>query len=484
LTQREHRSLFFLLAFAALLRVVTLGVWGPIYQPDSHGFAHIADTLLQDAVWLHDGGLRSGFRAATTFRVLGYPILLAGLKLVFGSAFDIATVVLQSVVSVLAAAVLFRLALAFGLASEAAALAAFGYSSSILWLFDMNILVDSLFANAMFIAAAMPSLALLRGRAPTIAVLAGAGLLLAFATLLRETGVYFAPVWAIGVLVAVLSAGRPWKAAVLAAALILLPTFVTASAYREWNRYRTGFAFLTTAAQATMWFGPIEVAKKQGVAPFAADPRVAGAIQAALDANAETPMQGARAVNLYLYERHGLLSPQIADLAFLAYRQAALAAPVDLMLSRLRRFKPVNALLLTNLTYAPERIIEYSQASYDVPGLSAHLRALRDGRIEIWRIALVVLEVGQRTVSASIFAAFLLGTPWLAYRAFRSRNVNLVRLGVLAWFWLCWGALNGAYLLASFEERYAIATLPLAAVGGLFVLSRRFQRLRAAKNAS
>ncbi|WP_341702897.1 hypothetical protein [Ferrovibrio sp.] len=477
----ERFALTGLLVFAAAIRLFALVTWGPLYQPDSYSFQGYAEVLASSSDWLSEEKLDQQPRTKSTFRVIGYPLVMAALMEFFGERFDIALVVLQSALSVFATYLAFRVARALDLGLWTAVFAAFAYTTSILLLFDMNILVDSFFANGLFISVALLVLGIRGGARPGSLALLGIGLLLALTLLIRETVVYFAPFIALGGALWARQAGRSWWRMAISFVLVLLPVLVVASGYREWNRYRTGQAFLTTGAQMTMWFGPMDVARKKGVDVFAYDPRVQEALTVALKADPGIPMDGAKALNRHLFDNEQMQAPEIAQMAFGAYFHAVKAAPITLLAGRLKRVRP--RFLMFNMSQSVETIIEMGE-DIRIPGFRDNVFALARGEGSVGIAIRVLLDIAQRTISVTLLLAFIVGVPWTIIRRLRHRSALELPLILAGWFWLIYFAVNGAYILASFEDRYVMATMPLACIGGLWVIGRRYQVLRAETKSS
>lgn len=131
--------------------------------------------------------------------------------------------VLQSAISVLATILAFRLARTLQLGVPASAFVALAHTTSILLLFDLNILVDRLFANGLFIAAALLALGILSGRRPGYLSVLGIGAILIVPFLMRETTIYFLPFWALGSIIWARCAGMRWNRAFLCFVVAALP---------------------------------------------------------------------------------------------------------------------------------------------------------------------------------------------------------------------------------------------------------------------
>lgn len=479
-----QKALAVVVGIATAMRVAAFLVYGPLYQPDSSSFTHAASLILQGQEWLSFADIDNVRGHDMTLRMLGYPLLIAGLKLIAGVYADHAVVALQSLCSIIATALVFRVSRAIDLGVAVSTFVALAYTSSIAFLFDFNVLVDSLFANGLLISACLITIGMQQCRLPAFPALLGIGFLLVVSFLVRETAVYFAPIWALGIVIWARQARASWSYSVICALIFILPVLLISTGYREWNRHRTGVPFLTTGAQMTMWFGPVEVARKKGTDLFADDPAIADAIGLALKTDTDFPMAGAVAINNYFFAR-ALRSTDIADLAFKAYFMALRAAPVTLMIDRLSRYRTRAVLLLVNASMPLEVMKDFSEKRSNTAFVDRARTAIAAGGIEgIATLAWMALEVVQLAISAILLLAFAFGVPLLIiHLLWRNQHLDRIPL-ILGWFWCMYWGLNGAYILASFEGRYAIATLPLACMGGLWICIYGVQVFRAARNAS
>jgi hypothetical protein len=471
-------------AIAIAMRVAAFLYFGPVYQPDSSDFTRLATAMLKSSEWLSFADIEHLAGYNKTLRMLGYPWLIAGLQFLFGGAADHVAVLLQALCSIVATGLVFRVGRAIGLGVAASCFVALAHTSSIAFLFDFNILVDSFYANGLLIAACLLTLGIYGGSAPKAARILAISLLLVGSFLVRETTMFFVPIWAIGVVIWARRTSASWMRSLLYAVLFVLPVLLAGTAYREWNRYRTGVPFLTTGAQLSMWFGPVEVARKQGVALYADDPRIVEAMNLALQADPDFPMTGASAINEYLFAQ-GFKATDVAALGFKAFGMALKGAPMTLITDRLTRYRPRAVLLLVNASMPLESLNDFSQRRDNTAFFARGRAAMAAGGIAgAITLTSMALEVAQIAVSAVLLLAFVAGIPLLViYALLHARRLDVTLL-VLGWFWCMYWGVNGAYILASFEARYALPTLPLACLGGVWVCLKGVQALRSVRNAS
>lgn len=481
----DRKAFLAVISIATALRVAAFVLFGPVYQPDSSvHFAALTTAMLEGTDWLSHADIDHIEGYNWTLRALGYPLLIAGLHQLVGNLADHVAVILQSVGSVIATGLVFRTGRAIGLGVAASFFAALAHTSSIALLFDFNILVDSIYANGLLISACLLTLGIYSGRVPSALQLLAIGLLPLAAFLVRETTLFFLPIWAVGVVIWARQVKASWLRSLSYVLIFVLPVLLANTAYREWNRYRTGVSFLTTGAQMSMWFAPVEVARKHGVEMFSGDPRIVEAMAVALRAYPYFPMTGAYAINTYLYDQ-GVNATEIASLASKAYVIALQNAPVTLIKDRLTRYRPRAVLLLVNASFPLESLKDFSEQRDNTAFFDRGRAAISAGGIEgVTMLTWMALEIIQLGISAILLLAFIAGIPLLIMRALLlTRRLDRTLL-VLGWFWCMYWGVNGAYILVSFEGRYALPTLPIACLGGMWMCLRGLQALRSARNAS
>ena len=118
--QAAQRPVFYLLGFAAIIKISVLLISGPSFDPDSNGYNAYADAILDHGrafaplVW--------GAEAIPLFifRFPGYPLVLAGAKLASTEHYPFITVILQCMLSGVAVYLIYRVVERLFLSSIAA----------------------------------------------------------------------------------------------------------------------------------------------------------------------------------------------------------------------------------------------------------------------------------------------------------------------------------------------------------------------------
>jgi hypothetical protein len=145
--QATRKPVFYLLGFAAIIKISVLLISGPSFHLDSNGYNAYANAILDHGrafapvVW--------GAEASPLFifRFPGYPLVLAGAKLVSAEHYAFVTVILQCILTGVAVYLIYRVAERLFLFSIPAVLVAGLYLFSESMLYDNSILSDSIYAS-------------------------------------------------------------------------------------------------------------------------------------------------------------------------------------------------------------------------------------------------------------------------------------------------------------------------------------------------
>ncbi len=448
----------YLLVLAAILaaKLTLLAIFDPIPAPDSAGYIAYSDAMLAGGAWLRDAGIHAAAIPVLAFRMMGYPLLISAARLLAGTGW---TWLLALVQIALALLVLFRLCALrtpLGLSAGALLFALVAIATSSSLVLDATMLSDSLHASLVILAITALLRPALSGRPVGAWAALGAGLLLAAAFLLREALVYL---WLPMLPLLALAAGGKRRLAV--AALALLPLAATIVAYSAWNRQRAGTAFVTTGGETTL-LQPVVLASARDPAIFAGTSPLD---QAARQTIKHHDFADVLDIDQRLFGTWHMTAPEISAAAYREYFAAWRGHPAAMartVLANLRAnqtflfFRPIDAVreYILWATGRPSELGRWKSVAAD------------------WRmLPFYLLSQLFRVVSVSLFAAFLLTTPWRAWRDGRSSAV--ARAGLALWLlYLGWFAV---YAMVHIETRYMAPVLPFAilfAIANLLWLRR------------
>lgn len=452
-----------------LYRVVLLAMFGPVLQPDSYGYISLADAWLGDLSWMHHLDLTSGIKPATSFRMMGYPALLALMKSLFGGHFLYATILLQSAVSMGAAFMVYRVGRALELPKIWACAAMVFYSVSICVLFDLNILTDSLSASLFVISIGIIAGAMLQDEDFCFRkILLGGGLIM-LAFLCRENMFYFLILATPGILVWGYIVQAGWEKTIIAAMIFMAPLLVVQEGYKSWNSYRSGERFLTTGSVAAMVIGPLRV-RDAGVEIFKDHPVYEAAYQSIQNAPRDTPVIMGYDFAKYVMQAKNLNAAQMARESFSVFYLTLVKAPFDLVKNRLGRYKVRNLFLWINVDWPIEFIMEVTQ-QIRIPGPSETAKNLfHDFRFD--QFLRVILFLMTAIPSAILYAVFMIGVPMKILGYIKRWETPPPEFLVQAWFYALFCGVTCMFILVSFEERYTIAILPWGILTSLTMMAR------------
>lgn len=455
----DSRPLAAFLALAAAVKLLVILAAGPGVSPDTGGYLEFADAILKgwDAVtavpWGADAGLPS-----LVFRTAGYPLLLAGAKLLAGAHYQYVVVAAQSALTLLSMLMIFRLSRAL-LASDAAAwFVGVFYLFSQSLLYDVEILSDSLYATLFNVV--------LFG---TLGGLTGAwrlgggrmilfGLLWGWSILVRENGLYFT------VLPVLLLACGGRRAA------LMIPVFLAAVAavlapYLLWNWHRTGEAFISVAGAAN-WLRPGFHMLRFGYAnPFDGDDPVSQLVRQGMP----DYEFGAQVTILEALQRQlGLTPTRLQSYLFERFVATVSEYPVAYLKMVLTQLRPFSlGSVLTDPAFALNEFFQYGPVLGQrvLPGVSLKgaVAVFRD--FSLGGIAGFLLAAAGVAVSTVLFFVFAVGVPWWAVRVLRGRAPAGPRFGAALFGWTTFFTVVGAFCLVHFEMRHALPAIPLALLG-------------------
>lgn len=274
---------------AALLKLILLLVVGASIQPDSPEYISLADGILAQGAVLQPFDFSSAALPHPVFRMIGYPLIIAGAKLFSPIHWAALLVLLQGAVTLVTSAVVFSVLQRLFASTAAAAFTIILYlgSGSLLW--DNSILSDSLYAS-FFNLVIFALLGDLIGRWRIgLAGILGLAVLWSYSLILRDSGTYFT------ILPLILLGARAWQRrdgwlALAPMALFIAVIVGTILAYMGFNHYRTGAWFFGITGVAN-WLRPVFDMAKYGYAqPFTGNDLVS-TVMRSLPAEYEFPAQ-------------------------------------------------------------------------------------------------------------------------------------------------------------------------------------------------
>ncbi len=464
------RPLLALLGVVLLSRVAVLAVFGVQDMPDSSGYWEYADYILATPDW--------SSRAGYLFRMVGFPLLIAGLKSVSADHWRLLLGAVQTLMTLGALVALYHAARSLGLSRRRAVAIGAGYGFSVVFFLDTVVLTDSLHAGLLVIAV---SLLILQCSAPGsaragsfAAAFAAVGILLALAFLLRENTVYLlAPLLPLLALAAWRVAGR--RSLLVSGAcvlLALLPLLATLTVIQDWNERRTGERFVTTGARTVYTYALMKPYLTLFPEIFSGDTPLDRAFRRYVR---EDRFGDIVALNAALKRDYGWSETEIVRKARDKYLRTLAANPLVGLYIVVRNIKPSTFLGLFQPALSVGQMLSVSEGNFRYWRARFLAREiLFDGRFSL--VPSFLLMAAESLLSLALFAVFVFVVP---YRFFRTAGRQGVRRtvaggwGVVATLWLLYAGFWLIHALVNIEPRYLAGANVAVLLSGAYALRDR-----------
>ncbi|HWD58288.1 MAG TPA: hypothetical protein VG308_08430 [Stellaceae bacterium] len=449
-------------------KLLVLACAGPIVQPDTAAYVPFADAILDGRAFAR---VAWGSEALPpfVFHMAGYPLFLAAAKLVAPGAWAAVSIVAQDALSLCAMALMFRVGerILGGAGPAAAATLLYAGLASLLW--DNSLLSDSLYA-ALFdiVMFALLGAALGCWRLSPMRV-AGLAFLWGYSLWTRDSGLAFT-LLPLAVLIAIGSrrAGPAWRRFGAAFGFVLGVALMV-EAYRLFNLYRTGEAFLGITATANVLRPLFDMAALGYADPFAGADPLSRAVRATMHAR-DFPAQWDFLTGP-LFNLCRCTPLQLQSLVLAAYRHAVIHFPIAYSREVLHNFAYFSlASDVADPVGAINQFVEQGMPSATprIPGLSLqHLAALAED-FSAGRLVLMLVAGFCNVMAALLFTLFLFGVPWIWLRE-RPRRAAV---DALAFLWLVFVGVVLGFSLLHREARHSLPVLPAAEIGIVYTVSR------------
>jgi hypothetical protein len=407
------RPLLPLLAGALLLllglKLAVLMAFGPTIAPDSRDYIGYADQILSGAFRHVD--LATDAIPLTLYRTIGYPAAIAAAKIIAPAHWAWAAVLFQFAVSLVATAMVYRLARRFGLGAWFSLGAAAAYATSLQFVVDQAIASDSLCASTLTIAACILAELALRCAAPRLLLALAAGVFIAVSFLMRDV-IALEVIGLVPLAAAAASSAQGSARRVAIFALSLLPLIGAYVGYMEWNRARVGDTVITTVPQWVLLDALVR-ASRYDPALFSG----ASAIdQVGRRVTKDYTLDESLEANKILHREYGWNALQIAHEVTHAYFSAWIDHPRAMIRHALHFLSETQLHQAVRPIETVRDVLLWNTGSDHEFGREAAVRA---GNARM--IPAVIFHRLFETISTLVFAAFLLVTP-----------LRLVREGVTA----------------------------------------------------
>lgn len=474
--RRRAQALLGLLIALALVKLAILVLLGPSFLPDSPGYLSFADAILDHGRAFAPIPWGSEAAPNLVFRTAGYPLLLAGAKLLSPSHGAALVILFQGALGLAATALVVRVAERL-LGSTGAALSAglvYGLSEALLW--DNSILPDSLYA-ALFIIVVFSLLGHAVGSWRLgLPRLVGLAVLWGYSIWTRDNGIYFTLFPLLICLWIATARPRLERRRFGFAVAFLLVTAGMSSAYVALNWYRTGGVFLGITGVEN-WLRPVFDMQRYGYArPFDGDSLVARTAREEMTGEDFGAQLRFLAV---LHQRCRCTSPELQSLVLAEFLSAARRHPVAYLRVVWRNF---NYLGLAELVADPVTTVNLVSEFGTrlerrvIPGLSVRTLSALSRHFSATDLLLVMVSTLTAALALVLFTLFLFGVPGFVLRALRGRETLSEPLAAVGFLWLTFLGVAGAFALVHLEARHVLPILPAAVIGTIYVLQRLARR--------
>jgi hypothetical protein len=449
-----------LVAFAVLvaLKLGVLASFAPALQFDSFGYEKYADAILSGEFRRVD--LATDPMPVTLTRMIGYPAVIAATKILAGRNWAWSVVLFQFAVSLLATAMVYRLARAFRLGVWLSLGVVAAQATAMQFVVDQAVLTDSLTGSTTTIAICVLGLIALRRTTTPLPVYLGAGALIAIAFLIRDVIAFFA-IGLVPLAAAAALVEHSRFRQLSACALVFLPLIATHFAYAEWNRIRIGAAVATSISQAALFGALVEATRYDDTIFSGSTPIdvVGRSVQKIMDAG----QAGYEAQSSILLHRdYGWDAVRINHEVTLAYLRAWRDHP------RAMIFHIFHHISETELHQAVRPIETLRDVLLWTTGSMhefASERAVRSGNL--WMIPAVIANWLSMTASVVVFLAFLVITPIRLLREGWNAETS-VSIGI----WCYYFTVGGLYATVHLEPRYLTPVVAGSIVVGVVNIVR------------
>jgi hypothetical protein len=448
------------------LKLAVLAAFGPTIAPDSRDYVDYADQILSGAFRQLD--LANDALPLTLYRPIGYPAVIAAAKVIVPAHWAWAVVLFQFLVSLVATAMVYRLARRFGLGVWLSLGTAAAYATSLQFVVDQAIASDSLCASTFTVASCILAELALRRAPPRPLKLFVAGLLIAASFLTRDV-IAFVALGLVPLAAASAAGANGWVRRAAAMVLVFLPLIGTYVGIVEWNRSRVGAPVVTTVAQWSL-LDPLVRASRYDPTFFSGDSPVA---QVGRRVARNFTLDESLEANKILHREYGWNAVRIAHEVTAAYVRAWIDHPAAMVRHALTFFSEAQLHQAVRPTETVRDVLLWNTGSDHEFARESAVRAGNG-----WMIPAVIVHRVCEAISTVVFAVFILITP-----------LRLVREGVTGataaagGLWFAYLTCLGLHATVNVHARYLLPVLAGSIVVGAVNSAWLVARYRARRAA-
>ncbi len=449
---KQNIGIIFLIL--ASIKLILIYAYGPIVFADTQGYLSFADEILKSDSWIHNSS------SVSTYRMLGYPLLIAAAKLISPLHYGYVLITAQTFASIIAAYLLFRLCLAMTNSFLLSILVPIGYlSANITW--DLAILTDGFYNSLFSILACGLALKALNNNSDNLKTTALFALLAAMSILLRESAIYFCLFLTLILIIGFFYQHDKPLRKLVSLLVFILPFLATYSGYQMWNEHRTGQKFLTTG-MSTALMQPLVKIGGYGAQPFQTDDCFD---QVARKTIRRHEWDEVFTLNEVLKKQCHYNDLTLAQTAQSKFLHSLVQYPIAYL-----KYALPNIPKIAILTWNPIEFFWRNTAMYaDIP------KQTPNNKIKEFTKTLApqdliggLFGIFSRIFSLALFAAFSLGVPINLATSIAARQPLTRTRAIQLGLWLNCFAMMGMYWLVHWEHRYTVGLSGIILTLGLF----------------
>jgi len=454
--------LFFLVL--ASIKLLLVYIYGPMHFDDTGGYLTFANEILRGDNWMHSPSWIS------TYRMLGYPLLIAGSKWISPAHFEYILILGQTFTSLIAAYMLFRLSLIMTRSYLLASLVPIGYlSANMTW--DLSILTDGFYNSLFSIIACGIVLNALKRKTVSLSTTFTLGILASISVVLRESAIYFCAFLTLIHFIGLAYQQGKSLQKTLSVLVFLGPILGTYFGYQLWNDYRTGHPFLTTG-MSTALMQPLVKVGQYGVNLFQEDTCFDRVARSVVQKNEWSEVG---IINKKLKTQCDYSNHAIAQATKSKYLSSLIHHPVAYF-----QYAVVNVPKVAILTWNPIEFFWRNEAMYhDLPKQTPgkKLKSFRHN-FSPFDLGSFVLAFLSRLLSVLLFFVFCLGTPFSIVQSLRHKQPLTCEKALQLGLWTtCFGVMT-MYWLVHWEHRYTVSLSGLILTLALFDTKHLLMKLK------
>lgn len=439
--------------------------FGPLETPDTIGYIAFANMILSsDTKWIHDAGLYQSSINLSTFRTIGYPIIIALTEFFSGKNFKVLLVILQSSLTTISCAYMYIFIYSLCSKKWPAIISVFfiGIFHTTLW--DISLLTDSFFASFYMLLFSILSYNLLKKNIPS----KKQSLLLSFCfiglILLRSNGLFVILTLLPLIAFLIYFSKNISRIKIVFLIILFVPSLFTMLTYYTWNFYRSGNVFVSTGGQ-TVLLQPLFRMVKNGVDVFDEDNILDNTVK---EHARNYDFSEIITVNQVLFEKYGWSGLKISEENYKKYFSTIKKYPIQFIMLILNQFNTKVITSLINPIFLSDYFYWHATNERHLfPSSSIFFKNFNQWDtlyVFLFGSLLVIFSA----LSIILFLIFTFIIPCVIIRQWKKSSHLFALLLSLE---ICYWGVVLMYAMTHLELRYLVGVMPIPIILSFFWLS-------------